>query len=326
MTSDTKHRIAAAVAELGYRPNQAARHFRSGRSRFIALLVPTTANVFFGEMAFEVERRARLFGYSCLLCSVSEGDGTELLDSMLDMGVAGIVSAVSYMPPDTLGEFVLRGIPVVAVDEQHDSGLPETVDFVSIDHVANVQVALDHLVGLGHRAIAYVTDKGPSVFSRRTKLHAFREASERMNLQSCPSILTGSGGAASFVTALYAKIGEDAAEAIVRDWPDVTAAIMFSDFAAPGLIAGLKRRGMVVPRDFSVVGIDGIAMGEVLTPSLTSVREPLESIAEIAMQRLVDRIEKSTEPFERILVPPHLLFRETTAEVPVGREGRATPS
>jgi DNA-binding LacI/PurR family transcriptional regulator len=313
MTDATKERISNAITALGYRPNQAARHFRTGHSPFVALIVPTTANVFFGEMAYEIERQCRRAGYSCMLCSVTDDNGDELIQSMFDMGVAGVILAVSTISPLILEHFVAKGLPVVAVDEQHDDGLPDGVDFVSIDHRANVVMAFDHLVGLGHHAIAYVTDGGRSVFSRRSKLESFLDVRARLRLSHCPTIAPHNGQGAGFITAQYARIGEEAATILLREWRQVTAAVVFSDFVAPGLISGLARHGIAVPSDFSIVGIDGIAMGEILTPPLTSVREPLEKIAAVAVDRLVQRLQGKTLQREMLLIQPELLIRQSTA-------------
>ena len=180
-------------------------------------------------------------------------------------------------------------------------------------HRASVEIALDYLIGLGHRSIAYVTDGGRSVFSRRSKLESFRDAGARLGLALSPAIVTEVGDEASFVTAQYARIGEAAAEIVVRDWPGVTAAVLFSDFVAPGLVTGLARHGLAVPRDFSVVGIDGIVMGEILSPPLTSVREPLDRVATFAVDCLIRRIEGQGEASQPLLVRPELLVRESAA-------------
>ncbi|RUX21846.1 LacI family transcriptional regulator, partial [Mesorhizobium sp. M7A.F.Ca.US.011.01.1.1] len=243
MTVETKAAIEQAIENLNYRPSSAARHFRAGRAPYLGLLIPTTANVFFGELALEVERSARARGYNCILCSTMNNDVLEdnLWKQITELGIQGVICASAFVTYAQLEQHLKLGISVVAVDEKPSGALPDNVDFVSVDHSANVVIAFEHLRTLGHTRIAFVTDGHETVYSRRMKLQSFKRIVSDGGYSDCPVILVESlAGDIPFISTQYANIGYEAARQLLDSWPETTAVITFTDFVAPGLVRGFK--------------------------------------------------------------------------------------
>jgi DNA-binding LacI/PurR family transcriptional regulator len=316
MTLDTKAAIEKAIESLNYRPSSAARHFRSGRAPYLGLLIPTTANVFFGELALEVERAARAHGYNCILCSTMNNDVLEdnLWKQITELGIQGVICASAFVTYAQLEQHSKLGISVVAVDEKPSNMLPHNVDFVSVDHGKNVAIAFQHLRQLGHKRIAFVTDGHETVYSRRTKLEAFKGIVEDGGFRECPVIYVESKTHdIPFISTQYAQIGYDASQQLLRDWPDTTGVITFTDFVAPGLVKGFKEAGRETPSDISIVGIDGTSMGDLLLPPLTTARESLDLIAEAAVGCLLERLDGSRSRRKEVIIEPKMLLRASTA-------------
>ncbi|WP_018099327.1 LacI family DNA-binding transcriptional regulator [Sinorhizobium meliloti] len=316
MTTETKGSIERAIESLNYRPSSAARHFRAGRAPYLGLLIPTTANVFFGEFALEVERAARAHGYNCILCSTMNNNMLEddLWKRITELGIHGVVCASAFVTAAQLEQHSKLGISVVAVDEKPTASLPRNVDFVSVDHGANVRIAFEHLRSLGHERIAFVTDGLATVHSRRTKLESFQRIVAEGGYRECPVIsIESDTGDIPFISTQYADIGYKASQRLLKEWPSTTGVITFTDFAAPGLVRGFREGGLDVPGDISIVGIDGTAMGELLSPPLTTARQPLDLTAHAAVECLLERLEGQRVAQREMLIPPHMLLRESTA-------------
>jgi DNA-binding LacI/PurR family transcriptional regulator len=313
LSPETRNRIAEAIEKLDFRPNQAAQQLKTGKKNVIAVVSPSIVNPFLGEMVFAIEQVAFRSGYGVYLCNSMRDPLLEkrFLDNLAGSGVGDLITVAPLLTrrgPYHAGNDDLN---IVAIDASRaDMGLAR-VDTINVDHEAAIVLAVEHLHELGHRRIAYVTD--PVItFSRAMRLKSYRDSMARYGLSDVSVI---SVERTTDVADVYmVEVGRDAASQIAAANPRPTAAVAFNDMIALGLITGLRAEGISVPGDLSVVGIDDIWAGQLFSPPLTTVRQPIESMAGAAVERIVSPDKTQIGAGSDTKFQPALIVRETTAE------------
>jgi len=277
----TRARVHAAIAEMGYRPNLVARALNTKRTRCLAFLVPSISNPFFSSVLRSVERTAHASGYSVFVGS-SEGESSDVQaykERLLDMQVDGVLTVLSWdlVSGDLIETLDAHGIPVVGVA---GSRTVDGIDCFVSDDVAAGEMAGKYLLGLGHRAIAFLgaTD------SHTTELRyaGLRQAMAHVGIEHDPALLVCMPG--------YGE--EDAARAveelIIRNVP-FTAVIAFNDVGALGALNALEDHGFSVPGRISLMGFDD-TISAYSRPKLTTVACPKTELGEQGVRRILERI------------------------------------
>ncbi len=313
----TRAAVERAIAELDWRPSEAARQLRAGRARMLGLIVPSVENPFHGAFARLVEGAAAARGHHVVLCNALREPARErrYAEALWSMGVRGLILGSS--PPDLApwAELLGRGLRLVVFDRAPEPPAAEGPDVVSLDNHAAGRRAAEHLLALGHRRIAFVAGNVLSA-SRAARVAGWREAMRREDLgreaggRPAPGLLwRGAPGAEAEGTA----VGREAARALLGGPRPPTAVVAVNDVHALGVIAGVHDEGLRVPEDVSVAGVDDIALAAVVRPALTTVRQPLAAMAEAAVDLLVRRLEGEAGPPRSLLFPAELVVRQSTA-------------
>ena len=292
------------------------------RAPLLGLLVPSIANPFFGVLASEIERVAHTNGYRVLFGNTYRDPKKEreLLEDFFAHGIRGVITASSLTTQDHYVRLLQRGLTMVSFDRRAapDSSLP--IDYVSVDNVHAGYAATRHLILNGHSAIAYVT--APMSTVSRTDRHAgYVSAMQEAGFGKHVSLVEASPDTiyddAELVN-VGRRIGtEIVAKVAKRRAP--TALVAMSDIIAIGVIAGLHDGGLRVPRDVSIVGIDDLYLDALISPSITSIRQPIPEIAEAMIGRLVRRIETPhLAPTEQVFRPA-LVVRNSVRRLSVSK-------
>ncbi|HVU32490.1 MAG TPA: LacI family DNA-binding transcriptional regulator [Opitutaceae bacterium] len=313
MRAETCERVIQAMAELGYAPNEMARGLKAGFLPTIGLIVPSVANPFWGAFARSVEHAA--LGRNCqvLLCNGERDPQREqqYAESMLTRGIRGLILGSAPLSMKHMIGLVKRGLNVVTFDRE--AGGSDTIEFdsVRVDNAAGARVAVEHLLDLGHRRIGFVS--GPiSSLSRSDRYEGYRSALAARGIPLDPGIVWTESVADADEEGT--TIGREAAIALLARPNPPTAFFAINDTTAFGVYAGIRRAGLELPRDVSVVGFDDIRLCEVVTPTLTSVRQPLDELMRSAVEMLLARLEqKQTGPATHITLPAELVLRGSTA-------------
>jgi LacI family transcriptional regulator len=306
VSPELRERVMSAVMELDYRPNAVAQSLRQKRTRTIGLIVPDNSNPFFAEVAKGVEDAGYDAGVSVMLCNSDGMFDRELryLKLLRDKQVEGIVFIATTPRVDHLAGIVERSIPAVVfyrVVPQFD------VDTLVVDNFGGGCLATRHLIELGHVRIACVAPA--SVDSPSSlRVSGFRRAMEDAGLPINESLIYH--GDNRFAG------GRDGAEHLLATGNPFTALFAGNDVMALGAMRTFQQRGLAVPGDVSVVGFDGIALGDFVTPSLTTILQPRYEAGRTAFRLLLDRID------EEYAGPPRAIELETTLAV---RESSAPP-
>ncbi|MGH9766253.1 MAG: LacI family DNA-binding transcriptional regulator [Blastocatellia bacterium] len=298
---ETKDRIFEAARKFNYRPNFIARSLRAQRTYTVGVLVPELSDGYSAMVLSGVEDHLLREGYFYFVAS--HRHRAELLERypqfFLDRSVEGLI-AVDTPQRDA------SPLPVVSVSGHHDV---EGVTNIVLDHELAANLAISHLVELGHRRIAFI--KGQE-FSSDTDVRSrtIIEAAARLKVP-IPSSLTAQlqGDSPSPET------GCVAARKLLATGKPFTALFAFNDISAIGAIRALREAGLGVPEDVSVIGFDDVHAAAFHNPALTTIRQPLHQMGKLAAKHLLERITKGPEaPFPEIVtVEPELVVRQSTA-------------
>lgn len=308
MRADTEARVRRAMETLGY-PVRAltkpvtTRAVRRTSAETIALILPEMDNAYYGIIADHVVEEAERRGLFVLLCStrnqvLKEESYIELLTGGK---VAGLLYLGSHRHNARLVDAVRRGFPVVVVDELI-AGLPP-VDCVIMDDYAGGYQATGHLVQLGHRRIAFVG--GPTeLHSVGERFRGFTDALVKVSLDARDQIRLAGPFAEQF--------GMNAMSHLLARQPMPTAVFGASDSIALGLLAASGTHGVQVPDELSIVGFDDLRFSEYVRPRLTTVHSPVDRLSAIGVEMLVERLEGSTVPARKEILPVSLVERNST--------------
>lgn len=292
----TRDRVLRVADHLGYRPNRAARGLITGRTGNLGLILPDLANPFFPSVVKGIQKQAHDADYQVFVADTDEDPTAELgLVRALAKQVDGIILCSPRMRPAELREATTYA-PVVLVNRKAGR-----VAAVAVDNADGMRQAADHLAELGHRRVGFVA--GPrSSWSSGKRLRGLRRACDDGGIE-----LVEIG---SFAPTFDGGI--DAAAGVVL--AGVTAVVAYNDLVALGLLSALRDRGIHVPGQVSVVGIDDIPMSAMVQPALTTLAIPKEKAGRAAVDLLVQLLENPTAPTPPVLeLPTTLLVRHTTA-------------
>ncbi len=304
---ETWRRIEEAARELGYHPHGAARALAGGASSTIGFVLrqsseQVAADALLAETLWGIASEARMGGYRVLVepLAPNEGRYSELL---LSKRVDGLIVSGPRTDDDELAALVAEGFPIILQGSLPDIPAPS----VDIDNRAGARAAVGHLIELGHRRIACITNAPLAYTAAADRLAGYRDALEAAEVPFDAALVAeGAFDAAS---------GRAAMTRLLALAEQVTAVFVASDVVAFGALRALREAGRRVPGDVSVVGFDDIPLARHFDPPLTTIRLPANALGAAAGRALVDRLAGRPSS-ERTLLPTELIVRESTAAGP----------
>lgn len=296
VSESTRTRVVQAARRLNYRPNRAAQGLVRGRDVTIGLVVHDLRNPYYPELASVLSRLAAERGWGVVLCDLGPDDaaaGARLADVL--RRVDAVVGSVT---PALAGASL--PVPFVALDVEL-AGPDEPA--IAIDYGPGITAALDHLVARGRRRIAMVdSHRTPSRRRLLYRAHLQRHGLAWDETSEVVSSDTHLGGVAAAAT-------------LRRQCPDADAVLVFNDVIAVGVLKGLTRAGVAVPDELAVVGIDGLDIGTLVTPELTTLAIDRTELARHALELVAAALGSPTDSApgggRRVLVPT-LVVRESS--------------
>jgi LacI family transcriptional regulator len=300
----TARKVWRAVTQLNYYPNSHARTLVSGRSRLIGLIVSDITNPFFPELVRTFEGLASQKQYDLLLTSTDylTTRMTTCLRRMLERKVDGVAMMTSEMDVGLIKELSKRNVPIVFMDVGQ---MGPRMSHVSIDYGNGIRQAVDHVVELGHRQIAFIS--GPlDLHSARTRRQAFLDGLAHQGVAADRRMIREGTHTA--------EGGEKAMAELLRTSRRPTAVVCSNDWTAIGALHAIHAAGLRVPDDISVVGFDDIPLVSYTTPALTTVRMSAREVGSTAFQALFSLIGEQHVEGDVYQVPTRLIVRESTAK------------
>jgi len=315
MRPDTKQRVLDAIERLSYRPSAIARQFRTGQTRTIGLVVPSVANPFWGAMAHQIERAAMSAGYGVLFCNAERDVAAEkrYAEMLLTSGVRGVILGSSPLSFEPFADLARQGLIIAAFDRSPPYADGIVACSASIDNQLAGRLAAQHLIGLGHRRIGFIS--GPiRTASRLARLEGIRDALGRTGLELDPALLWQGPLSHGYGDAEGSELGRIAIREMLSLENPPTAVMTINDMYALGCLAGARDLGYSVPGDLSLVGFDDLTLAAIASPPLTTIRQPLELLAQNLVRGLIARLEGKTEGVTHYQAVPEFLVRASTGE------------
>lgn len=314
VSEDTRQKVLKAVKDLNYRRNGLARSLKRQFTETVGLVLGDISNPYSTELARAVRETLLDQGFNLFICISEYGAKEDVIafESLANHSVDGIIVATRS---NEGGDLYLRGlvetnIPVVAIgrDFQH-----KNIDLVSPDNLKGGFEATQHLIDLGHKRIAFIgANLGSGAHLKR--LQGYLKALEHHAIAIDERLITGRSEGDTDVSGYSTEeIGFEGMKRLLSLPDPPTAVFARNDFTAIGAMSAIKDAGLRIPNDIAIVGFDDIPLAARMSPSLTTVRQPMRAEGQIAAEMLLERItgRANISRRERIL-DCELIVRESS--------------
>lgn len=311
----TADQIRAAIAALNYTPSTVARSLKTGRHNAIGVIVPDITNPFFAGLVRGIEDQARLNGHDVILGNSDESPAQEeALVQTLMKRVDGLIVAPIIEEDQSILGLSKTAVPVVLVDRSVNSTI---YDSVLVDNIGGIQMAVEHLVKLGHRDIAFIS--GPLTSTPgRARHNGYILATAAHELDYRPEFV---------IEGDFREEGGHAALRALWSLPHrPTAIVVANNLMTIGALKALNELQVSVPETVSIIGFDDLSFAELLQPPLTVIAREDNDQGSRAAKLLFERISgERTRAGEVTTLPVQLIVRKSTAP-PAARPAEETAS
>jgi LacI family repressor for deo operon, udp, cdd, tsx, nupC, and nupG len=310
VSQSTRSRVEQAAIEIGYLPNTSGRSIKRSDTRTLLVIVPDICDPFFSEIIRGVEVTAANYGYLVLIgdCAHQNQQEKSFIDMIITKQIDGMLLLGSRLPFDA-GKEEQRNLPpmVMANEFAPELELPT----VHIDNLTAAFNAVSYLYGLGHRRIACIA--GPEGMPLcHFRLQGYIQALHRHNLTVDPCYIVRGD--------FSLEAGEKAMTQLLAQPQPPDAVFCHSDVMALGALSLIKRRGLRVPQDISLMGFDNISLSQFCDPPLSTVAQPRFEIGRQAIMLLLDQLQGLTvNPGSRLLDCELMIRGSTRAPAPENR-------
>lgn len=298
VSAEAAKAVTAAVEELKYELNPIARSLNTKKSNLIGLILPDITNPFFPELARAVEDVALTYGYTVVLCNSDENPEKEknYIETLKKKYIAGFIVTSNQLDAP---HYANANVPIVALDR----AINEKIPTVSSNNKEGAIMGTNALLERGCQHILFL--RGPAELNpANDRYEGFMEAIQQSNAKyqvvTCP-----------FHFAESQKIVEQ----VLKENPKIDGIFASSDVSAAGALKAASLVGTHVPNELQIIGFDGVAMGEMLSPGLTTVAQDVYKMGAIATRVLIKRIENKAIEQNFYEVPVKLIVRGTTRSV-----------
>ena len=298
-------RVLKVVEEMGYFPSTQARALVSGRSRMFGLIVSEITNPFFPEIVHVFEETALQHGYEVLLTStVHDTERMKIaVRRMLEHRVEGVAIMTFGMEESLLDDLKLRKVPLVFVDVGPQR---PRVSNIRIDYLTGIRQAVQHLAALRHERLGFIT--GPlTLKSAAARRDAFLQSMKEIGMTVYPELVVEGNHTL--------EGGEKAFEKMLALASGPTAVVCSNDMTAMGVMRKSYAKGIIIPRNLSVVGFDNTRITEYMLPPMTTIEMSQAELARIALRALLEDLQRESPNPKgtEYVLKTNLVLRESTA-------------
>jgi DNA-binding LacI/PurR family transcriptional regulator len=298
----TRQRIQLIAKQSNYRASAVARSLVTSKTRTIGVVVTTVSDPFVAEVVAGIEESAHSKHYSVFLanCNADPVREARVVESFAERRVDGIIVMASRVGALYMPHLAKMRVPVVLLN---NFGQGEFVYSVGIDNVPASRDAVAYLIRLGHRRIGYIGDEG-GFQSDTDRFGGYRQALQQADLPFDPSLVVHGDG--------KLKGGEEAMLRILRLTDRPTAVFCYNDMSTFGALRAVRRRKLRVPEDMSLVGFDDLFIASYADPPLTTVRQPMAYMGQLATDIVLKLLSGASCEFN-VKVPGELVVRESSS-------------
>lgn len=310
VSEKTRKKVEEVVKRLDFKPNILARGLIHQKTDTIGVIVPSITNLFFPTVVKAIENILRKQGYSIYLCNTDNIDEEEVtyVNSLLARQVDGII----VIDPQTSNmknrfyEKLQKEVPLVCING-YNRGI--SCNFVLNDEETGAVEAVEYLIGLGHKDIAFV--RGESSYSYDLKENAYKEVLEKHGYRGNEEVINiGPGNNDETMDITMNKIKN-----VLEKSKHPTAFFACNDLMALGVVNACKKVGLDVPGDVSVVGFDNTVISSLVEPKLTTVDQNMYALGENAASMLLKNIKNKNASTQKIVLNTKLIIRDTCSSL-----------
>lgn len=295
VSKEAEQKVKEAIAALNYKPNSVARSLYHKTSKMLGLVIPDITNPFFPELARAVEDVALTYGYTVVICNTDEDIDKEkhYIEALKSKYVDGLIIATHELDEK---DYLDLDLPLVMLDRT----IGETIPSVRSNNREGAKLGANYLIERGCRFIAHI--HGPLTI--RTAYDRYLGFKDIVNQDQTRHEIVES--------AFDIDESKQKTLKLLREYPEIDGIFTSSDVMAAGALKAAQSLGLRVPEDIQIIGFDGIPLGEMLIPSLTTVSQPIYKMGTLASRLLIKQIEK--KPLEELhyVLETELKIRETT--------------
>lgn len=303
VSPETRARVLQAIKDLNYHHNRLASSLRHRRTRTLGLLLPNSSNPYFASILAGIEEACFENDYNIILGYAADAPERELtyLRVLLSRQVDGMLLVSTGAYEQSVALLNSYDVPVVMVDRSRQM---DQVDEISADNYQGGRLATEHLLEYGHRRIACIA--GPELSPAQERLRGYRDALHDAGITPDARLIVAGD--------FRHESGYDAMKQLLRLDAPPDAVFVVNDMMAMGALHALHRAGYRVPEDVSVVGYDDISLAAYTVPALTTIRQPAREVGQLAVTRLIERLNDPDLPARTETLPVTLVERGSSTE------------
>lgn len=310
VSKEIEKKVWDAIEELNYNPNYAARTLRMGKSNTIGLIIPSSLNPYFTELAWHIEQIAYLNNYSIIICNTANIPEREkfYVNVLIQKQVDGIVFVTCGKYEKVIKLLISGSIPFVILDRDCEYQC-SCCSVVMTDEKAGAEMATEYLVSLGHSQIACITGGSEQQVSSEKRKNGYFNVLKKYGIMIKDELIVEGD--------FSMKSGYYAGKKLLQLKNPPTAIFAFNDSMALGVLKVAKEKNISIPDELSLVGYDNIEIASYITPSLTSISQPKKELAQNVMNELVrmsDRT-KCNVGNKKTVLRPKLIVRNSCKKI-----------
>ncbi|WP_274652073.1 LacI family DNA-binding transcriptional regulator [Paenibacillus humicola] len=305
-----REKILKTASELKYIPNQLGKQLKTNTNMTLGVIIPSITNPFYSSVISGIEEIAVDHGYHVLLCNARQDPKLEeqFMKTIFEKQIKGLIISSISNNTKLLKQLIDLGLNVIALDQDIDE---KEVSRIEFDFRKGGYMAATYLIGKGHRNIAYVTSPLDRP-SRKSTCQGYLDAMRQFGLE--PVVEEAGAESKAAYDGIYEFDNGKRLTGRLLDRSDrPTAIFACNDMTAFGIINELTSQGLSVPQDVSVVGFDGIEFGRMITPALTTVKQPDYEMGRMACGMLMDMMNGNKKPYLNFMLQPELIERSSVA-------------
>ncbi|RJG23816.1 LacI family DNA-binding transcriptional regulator [Paenibacillus thiaminolyticus] len=294
---DTEKKVMNAIRELNYIPNDVARSLTKKSAKMLALIVPDITNPFFNELARAVEKVTQLYGYATILCNSDDTPANEkqYIHALKQKYIDGFILASNTLSAEEVQQL---DVPVVTMDR----AISDTIPTVASDNREGARLGVQYLLDRGCNKIAHI--RGPQQLSiADERCQGYLDVVQENAWFSPDLIVEGN---------FNLNQATDTVNRLLDRHPDIDGIFAGNDIMAMGALRAVQKRGIPVPDQMQIVGFDGISLGEMVYPELTTVAQSIYEMGLLAARMLIKMIERKPLDTMHYKLPVELIRRGTT--------------
>jgi DNA-binding LacI/PurR family transcriptional regulator len=304
ISADTRNAVFAIMERFDFQPSVIASALTGKKTFTLGLLVPDVSNPFFAEIARAIEDQGHHLGYSVVMCNTDNKDEKieRYIALLLQKSVDGIIIATGIEKKEILEQLLTKGLPIVLIARE----MPlVSVETVVVDDYAGGCLAASHLLDLGHKEIAILTES-QKVSSSRERMRGFRQTIEDAGVTFNEKWLK--------ICDYKVEDGRINTLELLKEESRPTAIFSCNDLLAVGALQAAKELQIGVPSELSIISFDNTILASVTNPTLTTIAQPMEQMGKLAVDLIVEHVKDDKKAKQRIVFRPELLIRESTAQ------------